>query len=428
MTSAPASFHVMAKPTGAACNLACDYCFYRKSEDLYPGSRLRMSDAVMESYVEQTIAGQRVPRVTLAWQGGEPTLMGLDFFRRAVEVAKRSLPPGKILEWTLQTNGVLVDDAWCEFLRRERFLVGISLDGPRELHDAYRRDSGGHSVFEKVVRGVRRLQAHGVDFNVLCTVNAGNAERPLEVYRFFRDELHASYLQFIPIVERTSEAPVGGAPRITERSVRPEQFGRFLIAIFDEWVRRDVGRMFVQLFDGVLASWLHGRSSLCIFRPTCGDGVALEHNGDLYSCDHFVKASHRLGNILETPLTELVAGEQQRAFGAAKLAALPRYCRECEFLFTCYGECPKNRALRTPDGEPGLNWLCAGLKAFFRHTADQMKTMARLIQSGRPAADALSLGGGAGAARAITAKPNQPCPCGSGCKFKRCHGRTVERV
>lgn len=385
------SFHVMAKPTGAACNLDCAYCFFLKKEALYPGSRFRMSDEVMESYIRQALEANQE---TIAWQGGEPTLMGLDFFRRAVELEKKNLKRGQPIENTFQTNGILLDDEWCEFLRENRFLVGISLDGPRELHDAYRRDKGGNPTFDRVVAAIRRMQAHHVEFNILCTVNAVNGRHPLEVYRFFRDELGAQFVQFIPIVEKEEERGTRGegseergtrdeGEKITDRSVPAEAYGRFLIEIFDEWVKRDVGSTFVTFFDAVLASYVYGRSSLCVLRPACGDALALEHNGDLYSCDHFVEPEHLLGNILETPLAELARGEKQRAFGQAKSAALPRPCRECKWLFTCHGECPKNRVLKTPDGEPGLNWLCAGLKAFFAHTERPMREMADLLKNGR---------------------------------------------
>lgn len=416
----PAAFHVMAKPTGAACNLACAYCYFLEKERLYPGSSFRMTDEVLESYVRQTCASSRAASVTLSWQGGEPTLMGLDFFRRATEAAKRSLRPGMALQQTLQTNGILLDEAWCDFLRENEFLVGLSIDGPRELHDAFRRDKGGRPVFGAVLRAARLMQRRGVEFNVLCTVNAVNSGRPVDVYRFFRDELRVRYLQLIPIVERAGEGARRGAVA-GDRSVRPERFGQFLIEVFDEWFRRDVGEMFVPFFDGVLASWLYGESSLCILRPSCGEELALEHNGDLYACDHFVDPAHLLGNILETPLVELVGSEKQRAFGAAKSASLPHCCRECEYLFTCHGECPKNRILATPDGEPGLNWLCAGLKAFFRHVEQPMRSMAELIRSGRPASAAMSAR--AGDSRRTAPGPNEPCPCGAPRKYKRCHGR-----
>jgi uncharacterized protein len=379
------AFHVMAKPTGARCNLNCAYCFFLKKDRLYPGSMFRMSDETMERYIRQTIEAHRVPQVTIAWQGGEPTLMGLDFFHRAMTVEQKYLKPGMRIENTLQTNGVLLDEGWCRFLHRNRFLVGLSLDGPRFLHDAYRRDMTGKSVFDKVVRAARLMQRHKVEFNILCTINAANSRHPIEVYRFFRDELKAPYLQFIPIVERVNDTGDQTGTEISERSVLPEQYGKFLIAIFDEWIRRDVGRMFVQFFDGVLASYLWGRSTLCNLGPICGEGVALEHNGDVYSCDHFVEPSHLLGNIGEMHLAELVSSEAQWRFGAAKSEGLPRYCRKCPYLFTCYGECPKNRVLTTPEGEPGLNWLCAGLKAFFSHTEKPMKQMAELLRRGQPA-------------------------------------------
>jgi len=418
----------MAKPTGAACNLDCAYCFYREKVDLYPGGSFCMSEEVLDSYLRQTIAAHQVPQVTIAWQGGEPTLMGLDFFRRAVELQDRYRKPGMVIENTLQTNGLLLDDEWCEFLRSRRFLIGLSLDGTREMHDAYRRDYQGNGTFDRVVAAARRLQQYGVEFNVLATIHAANADHPLKFYRFFRDELRAQYLQLIPIViphPNSTNSPV------TEHSVRPEQYGRFLIGIFDEWVRRDVGRMFVQFFDGVLASYLRGYSTLCVLQPTCGEGMALEHNGDLYSCDHFVDPPHLLGNLLSTPLVEMVASEQQRAFGRAKSDMLPRYCRECEFLFTCHGECPKNRLLATPEGEPGLNYLCAGLKAFFRHTEQPMRMMAELLRRGQDADNVMPLLAGEEErvkTEGARAGRNAPCPCGSGRKFKHCHGAGTPRT
>jgi uncharacterized protein len=417
------SFHVMAKPTGARCNLRCAYCFFLDKARLYPGSDFQMSDEIMEAYIRQTLDGHQSSEVTVAWQGGEPMLMGLDFFRRAVEVQRRHVRSGVRIENTIQTNGVLLDDEWCAFLSENGFLVGLSLDGPKSMHDAFRRDQGGNSVYDRVVRGVRTMQKHGVEYNILCTVNAVNSMKPLEVYRFFRDELGARYLQFIPIVERAREGKLGP---VTEHTVAPDAFGSFLVAIFDEWVRRDVGRMFVQLFDGTLMSWLRGYSSLCVLRPACGQGAALEHNGDVYSCDHFVAPEHLLGNIMTTPVAELVFSERQRAFGRAKSESLPRYCRECEYLFTCHGECPKNRILETADGEPGLNWLCAGLKRFFSHTQRPMRIMAELLRAGRTADEIMPILAReriAGGSRSGTAR-NAPCPCGSGKKSKRCHSRS----
>lgn len=378
----PHSFHVMSKPTGATCNLDCAYCFFLKKEKLYPGSNFTMSDEVMERYIRQTIESQQSPHVTIAWQGGEPTLMGVDFYRRAMKVVKQYERPGRTIENTLQTNGTLLNAEWCEFLRENKFLVGISLDGPAHLHDIYRRDKRDRPTFDRVVAGVRLLQQHGVDFNILCTVNAANGRHPLEVYHFFRDELGARYIQFIPIVERDNELGAQEGTAVTDRTVPSEVYGQFLVEIFDDWIKKDVGTVFVPFFDAVLASYVYGESTVCVLRPTCGNALALEHNGDLYACDHFVEPAHLLGNIMKTPLADLVTSEKQIAFGEAKNATLPRYCRECKFLFTCHGECPKNRILTTPDGEPGLNWLCAGLKNFFGHTQKPMQTMADLIKRG----------------------------------------------
>jgi uncharacterized protein len=419
-----AAFHVMAKPAGSRCNLLCAYCFFLKKERLYPGSSLRMSDEIMESYIRQTIEAHTVPQVTIAWQGGEPTLMGLDFFRRSVEAEKGCLRPGMKVENTMQTNGVLLDEEWCRFLHDNRFLVGLSLDGPQELHDVYRRDRSGKPVFQKVIRAARLMQEHNVEFNVLCTVNAANSRHPLKVYRFFRDELKARYLQFIPIVERDNDTGFNEGDRVTSRSVRPEQYGRFLTEIFYEWVYNDVGTMFVQTFDGVLASWLRGYSTLCIFQPVCGEGVALEHNGDVYSCDHFVEPKHLLGNIMDRPLGELIAGDAQRAFGRRKSESLPAYCRACKYLFACNGECPKNRFASTPDGEAGLNYLCPGLRIFFQRTEKPMRMMARLLRHGYPAAGIMPiLADESAKANPAGTGRNDACPCGSGLKFKRCHGR-----
>ena len=422
----PHAFHVMAKPTGSKCNLNCAYCFYLKKEQLYPDDTFRMSDEAMESYIKQTIQSHSSPRITIAWQGGEPTLMGLDFFKRAIEVEKKYQKPGVEIENTIQTNGTLLDEKWVQFLHDNKFLVGISLDGPREMHDAYRYDKKGQSVFDKVVEAVRLMQKYNVEFNILCTVNAANSKHPLKTYKFFRDELEANYLQFIPIVERDNKSGFQEGLRITDRSVQPRQFGQFLINIFDEWVRRDVGKMFVLFFDGVLASYVRGYSTLCILRPICGDGVALEHNGDLYSCDHYVEPNYLLGNIQRTPLIDLVGSQKQRTFGLNKSKSLPKFCKDCKFLFTCYGECPKNRVLKTPDGESGLNWLCLGLKDFFIHTEEEMKIMADLLRKGQPASEIIKI---------LTEKERQiqrssnkigrnaPCFCGSGIKYKKCHGK-----
>jgi uncharacterized protein len=422
----PRAFHIMAKPTGSACNLNCHYCFFLKKEKLYPGSDFRMSDEVHEAYIKQLFEAHQVPQVTVAWQGGEPTLMGLDFFRCSMEFQKKYQKPGTRIENTFQTNGILLDDEWCRFFHDNNFLIGLSMDGPNHLHDFYRKDKGGHGTFDRVVRAARLLQQNKVEFNILCTVNRRNADHPLEVYRFFRDELKANYIQFIPIVERENESGSQEGNQVTDRSVRPDQWGRFLIEIFDEWVKRDVGRTFVLNFDGALAGWLGMAGTVCIFGPTCGLGMALEHNGDLYSCDHFVEPNYYLGNILKTSMIDLLASEKQRKFGQDKKDRLPRFCRECEVRSICNGECPKNRFIETPDGEPGLNYLCSGYKAFFQHADKPMRIMADLIRRGGLAEEVMKvMGTEEKGGERVSMKPgrNEPCFCGSGLKFKKCHGK-----
>jgi uncharacterized protein len=389
--SVPFSFHVLGKPTGAVCNLDCNYCFYLSKEMLYPGSRFRMADELLEAYIAQLIGAQGGNHVSVAWQGGEPTLMGVEFFRRSIGYQQKYKRPGVVVENTLQTNGTLLDDEWCAFFREHAFLIGLSLDGPREMHDAYRVDKRGRGTFDSVMRGVRLLQKHGVEFNVLTTVHKKNADHPLDVYRFLRDEVKTQFIQLIPIVERERDASGTERGPVTERSVGPEQYGRFLIAIFDEWVRRDVGEVFVQLFDTALAAWLRLPSPMCIFSETCGRALALEHTGDLYSCDHFVEPQHLLGNIKKKSLREMVLSEQQLRFGNQKRDGLPRYCRECRVRFACQGECPKNRFVDTPDGEPGLNYLCAGYKQYFAHIDRPMQMMARLLRRGRTADEVMQM-------------------------------------
>lgn len=422
----------MAKPTGSACNLDCAYCFFLAKESFYPGSRFRMADELLETYLQQYIEGQRGDRVTIAWQGGEPTLMGLDFFKRAVVVTRKYARPDLQIEHTIQTNGTLLNDEWCAFFREHNFLVGLSIDGPQQLHDAYRVDKGGNPTFARVMSAARLLQKHQVDFNVLTTVHAANADHPLEVYRFLRDDLGAQWLQFIPIVERINldgRSLIQEGCTVTDRSVKSEQWGRFLNSIFDEWVQQDVGRIYVTFFEAALASWLGFPASLCIFDKTCGNALAIEHNGDLYACDHFVEPNYLLGNIQERPLIELVASEKQRQFGAAKQDSLPRYCLNCAVNFACHGECPKNRFINTPDGEPGLNYLCAGYKAFFTHIDRPMKIMARLYRSGRAPWEIMELLAEENlrlTAAFAAAKRNDPCPCGSGKKFRQCHGKVEQ--
>lgn len=419
----PRAFHVMTKPRGAICNLDCYYCFYLKKETLYPGAPFRMTQALLEEYTRQYIASQSTPEVTFAWQGGEPTLMGLDFFRRAVELQAKYRKPGTTIRNSFQTNGTLLDDDWCAFLSENNFLVGLSIDGPERLHDAYRQDKGGKPTFMRVIRGLELLKKHKVEFNTLTCVSADNAAHGFEVYRFLRDVAGSQYMQFIPIVERANETGFQQGTRLTNRSVTGAAYGRFLIDIFDEWVRRDVGKVFVQIFDVALARWSGHRPGLCIFEETCGLGLAMEWNGDVYSCDHFVEPDYRLGNITETQLEELVSDPRQMAFGLAKRDTLPRYCRACEVRFICNGGCPKDRVLKTPDGEPGLNALCDGFKAFFTYIDRPMKLMTALLRSNRAPAEVMRLFADTPPLRDLPA--NAPCPCGSGKAVEVCHRRPV---
>lgn len=384
----------MAKPTGSACNLSCRYCFFLEKERLYPGVRTRMDEEVLRAYISQYIEAQQVPEVTIAWQGGEPTLMGLDFFRRSVEIADECAPRGTSVSYTMQTNGTLLDEEWCDFLRDSRFLVGLSLDGPREMHDAYRRDRQGRPTFDKVVKAACLLQERGVDVNILCAVNTANAGHPLEVYRFFRDEMGIEWIQFLPIVERINEdgtTLLQQGDTVTDRSVRPDRWGAFLQGVFEEWLRCDVGRVHVNFFEAAFASWVGAPAMLCIFDGTCGNAMALEYNGDLYSCDHFVEPDYLLGNIMQEPLARLAASDRQRSFGEAKRDALPGFCRDCDVLFACRGECPKNRFRSTPEGEPGLNYLCEGYRTFFHGIDAPMKVMVRLYKSGRSPAEVMEV-------------------------------------
>lgn len=426
-------FHIMAKPTGPICNLDCKYCFYLEKEHLYPNtSRWRMSDEVLETYIRQYIEAQDAPIVSFAWQGGEPTILGVGFFRRVVELEKK-YANGKQVQNAFQTNGVLLDDGWGAFLAENHFLVGLSIDGPRILHDKYRVDKGGQPTFNKVMHGLSYLKKYKVEFNTLTVVQRHNSYYPLEVYRFLK-EIGSGFIQFIPVVERIvgktaadgiialkTDAPAKVAPW----SVEPVQFGRFLNAIFDEWVRHDVGKYFVQLFDVALESWVGIESSLCVFRETCGAAMAIEHNGDLYSCDHYVYPENQLGNIIESPLATLVNSAQQRRFGLAKRDTLPRYCRECEVRFACNGECPKHRFVRTPDGEDGLNYLCQGYKLFFTHIDPYMRFMAEELTHERAPANVMQWVRQQDPAALAKQRigRNDLCSCGSGKKYKKCCAR-----
>jgi uncharacterized protein len=441
VANAPAAFHLLAKPTGAVCNLDCSYCFFLSKEMLYPGSRFRMADDLLELYVQQLIEAHAAsPVVTVAWQGGEPTLMGVEFFRRSVELARQFLQPGQRIEYTIQTNATLLDEEWSAFFKEHDFLVGVSIDGPRELHDAYRVNKGGKGSFDQVMRGLRHLRDAGVEWNALTTIHAANGDRGREVYRFLRDECDARFMQFIPIIERVAEATEDGGvrwaswrdrplyvqegDRVTGRSVTARQYGRFLIDVFEEWVRRDVGEVYVQMFDVALANWVGEPPGLCIHAETCGLALALEHTGDLYSCDHFVEPAFRLGNIRKTHMLELVASDRQRQFGLDKREKLPRYCLECDVRFACHGGCPKDRFIATPHGDPGLNYLCAGFKDFFHHVDGPMRFMAEQLRRGLAPSAIV----GQYAAEDSRRGRNDTCTCGSGRKWKQCHGRGVEAL
>ena len=434
--TAPPSFHVLTKPTGAICNLDCTYCFFLSKEALYPGSKFRMSDETHEQYIRQLLESHTTPQVTVAWQGGEPTLMGLDFFRDTLDLVERYRRPGQIIEHTVQTNGTLLDEEWAAFFAEHGFLLGLSMDGPADIHDAQRVDKGGKGTHEKVVRAARLLRDAGAEFNILCTVHSLNGDRGKEVYRFFRDEVGATFMQFIPIIERATPelievaeagwgSHVEGRPLytqtgslVTSRSIGPEQYGRFLIDIFEEWVRGDVGSVYVQMFDVTLSNFVGGPPGLCIHAETCGRGPALEHNGDLYTCDHFVEPKHKLGNINETHMVDMVGSLQMLQFGMDKRDKLPRACRECEVRFACHGGCPKDRFRDDPYGEPGHNYLCAGFKTFFGHVTKPMRKMEGYLRAGVPAAQIMRDYAAEDSARSR----NDACSCGSGGKFKRCHG------
>lgn len=392
--------HLMAKPAGPICNLDCSYCFYLEKENLFPERhRFLMSDEVLRAYVTQNIENEPSPEVVFTWQGGEPMLRGLDFYRQAVAY-QQELANGKTIRNALQTNGVLLDEEWCEFLAKAGFMVGISLDGPKEIHDAARIDKQGRPTFDAVMNGIALLKKFNIEFNVLVTVTNEVSRHPKQVYQFLKQH-GLNHVQFNPVVERVAsgqEQVIGltfaqpgkvslSAPsaQVSEHSVAPEAYGEFLVTIFDEWVRKDVGKIYVMNFEWALASFLHLPATVCLFAENCGKALILEHNGDVYSCDHFMYPDYRLGNIQEADLTTLANSPQQQAFGNAKSKDLPDYCRRCEVRFACQGECPKNRFVTTPDGEPGLNYLCPSYKRYFTHITKYMNAMAQLISHGQPA-------------------------------------------
>lgn len=382
--------YVMPKPVGSTCNLACRYCYYLEKKKYYPDARRQlMSEATLEEFVKQYIAAQTTPEVIFTWHGGEATVRKLDFYRKAVELQKQ-YGAGRNIINCLQTNATLLTDEWCLFLKRHDWLVGVSVDGPKEFHDEYRRMADGRPSFNAVMRGIRMLQSHGVEWNALAVVNDYNADYPVEFYRFFK-EIGCRYIQFTPVVERIKPdnmlADVASQGELAEFSVTPRQWGDFLIGLFDEWVREDVGKVFVQIFDATLANWVGAMPGVCSLSSMCGHAAAMEWNGDVYACDHFVFPQYKLGNIHETTLIEMMASDRQLEFGASKQAGLPRQCKECRWMFACHGECPRNRFAVSPEGEPGLNYLCEGYRAFFEHAAPYMDFMKAELEAGRPPAN-----------------------------------------
>jgi len=434
----PNAFNVMLKPAGPSCNLNCTYCYYLEKKNLYPGKNdFRISDELLENFTKQYIEANQVTVVTFVWQGGEPTLMGLDFYKRAMELQKK-YSGGKTIENSFQTNGTRLNDDWCKFFADNNMLVGISIDGAEHNHDHYRVTASGKPTFKRVMKGIELLQKHKVEFNTLSCVNDYNVHFALETYNFLKS-IGSVFLQFLPIVERRATGHSDNMlslvandyskdAEVTEWSVNGKDYGKFLVTIFDEWIRNDVARYYVQIFDATLANWVGEMPGLCVFTETCGDSLVMEHNGDIFSCDHFVFPEYFLGNISETPLIDMVKSQQQFDFGINKRNKLPRYCLRCDVRFACHGECPKHRILKTPDGEPGLNYLCEGYKMFFHHVEPYMEYMAKELKNKRAPANVMNwIRNKEKQVVKFTVIPerNDSCPCGSGKKYKNCCGRKL---
>ena len=414
MLAAAREFQVMVKPIGAVCNLDCRYCYYLSKKDLYPAAGpSRMADELLELYIVQHIAASPAESILFSWHGGEPTVLGLDYFRHIVELQRKHRPAGREILNGIQTNGTLLDEAWCRFLAAEKFFVGLSLDGPKELHDRYRTDKQERPTHKSVLQAFRLLQRYRVHCDVLCVVHDQNVRQPAAVYRYFK-EIGARFLQFLPLVVRHGENGYSA------QSVSASAYGAFLCAIFDEWVHKDVGLMHIQNFDEATRPFLNMQHALCVSSPTCGNIVVLEHNGDVYSCDHFVDPAHRLGNICETALAELLESPALLEFGRNKRDRLPGDCKRCEVLDLCNGGCPKDRLERTAQGEEGLNHLCAGLKQFYTHSRPYLQSLAWHRRSGESMANFMRSLKTQAAATTYRASRNDPCPCGSGKKYKQC--------
>jgi uncharacterized protein len=435
--SAPKAFNIMLKPVGPVCNLNCTYCYYLEKKQLYPGkTNYRLDDDLLELFIRDYIASQQVPVVTFVWQGGEPSILGVDYYRKAVELQNK-YADGKKIENSFQTNGTFLTDDFCHFFKENNFLLGLSIDGPEHLHDYYRLDNNGKPTWKKVMQGIELLKKHNVEFNTLSVVNRKTQQEPLAVYNFLK-QIGSTFMQFIPIVERkaTDAGPddlllvphnYKGEAQVTEWSVQPRAYGSFMCSIFDEWVRKDVGRYYVQLFDVALANWYGAMPGLCVFSETCGTAAVMEHNGDVFSCDHYVYDEFFIGNISEIPLSEMMGSAKQALFGQNKKSSLTGWCRACSVRFACHGDCPKHRFIQSPQGENGLSYLCEGYKMFFEHVKPYMEFMVKELKAQRPPANVMEW---IRRKEQLQAKPvqtkvgrNDPCPCGSGKKFKQCHGK-----
>ena len=416
MHSAGREFQIFAKPAGPVCNLECRYCYYLRKGNLYPKDEsFRMGEDLLESYIVQHIEASPGEVIQFSWHGGEPTVLGLDYFRRIAALQRKHLPAGRRITNGMQTNGVLLDEEWCRFLAEESFGIGLSIDGPQEMHDRYRLNRGGRPTHKQAMHAWKLLQRYRVPCDLLCVVHDYNVRYPARVYRYFK-EIGGRYLGFLPVVEPQPDAARGVSPH----TVPPEDYGEFLCAIFDEWLRQDIGRIRVQMFEEAARPAQGSEHSLCVFRETCGDVPVVEHNGDFFCCDHFVDEGHRLGNIRTTPLVSLLESPRQLAFGQAKRDLLPRFCRMCDVLPMCNGGCPKDRFVRTPDGEEGLNFLCPAFKRFFSHSLPALVRLASLGPDLERAAERLPARQSMQEKRSTVAGRNEPCPCGSGRKYKKC--------
>lgn len=431
--SLPKACYVMSKPTSSVCNLDCTYCYYLEKEKLYPEQKnYLMDDDTLERYVQQYIQAQDVDQVHFVWQGGEPTLAGLPFYKKALELQKK-YANGKEIFNSLQTNGILLNDEWCQFFHRNQFLIGLSIDGPEDLHDAYRVTRQGRPTFTKVINAIEFLKKHKVEFNTLTVINNINVKHPERVYEFLKST-GSSFLQFIPLIEREAQKVEDGdlyyidpnytkKANVTDWSVDASEYGRFLNRIFDIWVRKDIDKVYVQMFDTTLGAWCNQPAQLCIFSETCGHAFALESNGDVYQCDHYVYPDYKLGNIHDNHLRELNCSQEAIQFGQDKKSTLPPACLKCEYRFACHGGCPKHRFVNVPNSKYQHNYFCEGYKSFFKHSEPAMKKMKELIMSGRSPAELMSQYSQTNAVTNKNIGRNDPCICNSGKKYKKCCGR-----